>query len=75
MTKLLNKAFERIAKLSAEQQDALAEHLLDLLDDKPVEFELTPEQKAGLKEAITRADRGEFASQEQVDAVFRKYGA
>jgi predicted transcriptional regulator len=75
MTKLLNQAFERIAKLSPEAQDALAEHLIDLLDDKPVEFELTPAQEAALKKAIARADRGEFASQAEIDAVFRKYGA
>jgi len=75
MTKLLDEAFEKIAKLPSEQQDALAGLLLDILDDKPVEFELTPEQEAGLKEAIARADRGEFASQAEVEAVFRKYGA
>lgn len=28
-----------------------------------------------LKKALAAADRGEFASDEQVEAVFRKYGA
>ncbi len=28
-----------------------------------------------LKKAIAAADRGEFASEEEVDTVFRKYGA
>lgn len=28
-----------------------------------------------LKKAIAAADRGEFASDEEVEAVFRKYGA
>lgn len=32
-------------------------------------------QTEALKEAIAAADRGEFASDEEVDAVFRKYGA
>ena len=75
MTELLNKAFARIAKLSPERQDELAAYLLDLLEDKDVDFELTPEQEAELKEAMARADRGEFAPQAEVDAMFRKYGA
>ncbi|MBP6404464.1 MAG: hypothetical protein LCH79_04565 [Proteobacteria bacterium] len=32
-------------------------------------------QTEALKEAIAAADRGEFASDEEVEAVFRKYGA
>ena len=74
MTKLLNKAFERIAKLPAERQDEVAAMLLDFLENEHIDFELTPEQEAELKEAIARADRGEFASQSDVDAVFGKYG-
>jgi hypothetical protein len=75
MTKLLNEAFEKIAKLPPERQDELAALLLQLIEDKALEFELTPDQEGELKEAIARADRGEFASQAEVDAVFRKYGA
>jgi hypothetical protein len=75
MTKLLNEAFEKIAKLPPERQDELAALLLELIEDKALEFELTPDQEGELKEAIARADRGEFASQAEVDAVFRKYGA
>lgn len=75
MTRLLNKAFKEIAKLPPERQDELAVHLLDLIEGQDVEFELTPEQEAELKEAIARADRGEFAPQSEVDAIFRKYGA
>lgn len=75
MTKLLNKAFAELAKLPAKQQDEFAAFLLDLVEDEGVDFELTPAQEAELKEAIARADRGEFASQAEVDAVFRKYGA
>lgn len=75
MTKLLDKAFREIAKLPPERQDELAALLLDLIEDKDVEFELTPEQEAELKAAIGRADRGEFASHSEVAAIFRKYGA
>lgn len=32
-------------------------------------------QTEDLKLAIAAADRGEFASEEEVDAVFKKYGA
>lgn len=75
MTELLSRAFQELAKLPPERQDELAAMLLDFIVHEREEFELTPEQEAGLKEAIARADRGEFASQEEVDALFRKYGA
>jgi len=75
MTELLNRALQELGKLSPERQDELAAMLLELIVHEHEEFELTPEQEAGLKEAIARADLGEFAPQADVDALFRKYGA
>lgn len=40
--------------------------------DSDVE-DLTEEQYAQLDEAIAEADRGEFATDEEVRAVFRRY--
>lgn len=77
MTELLTKAFAELNKLSSERQDELARMLLELVatDGRIDSFILTPEQEAGLREAIERADRGEFASDEEVEAVYRKFGA
>ncbi len=45
---------------------------MEASDAEPLE--LTPEEIADLEEALAEADRGEFASDEEVQAVFRRYG-
>ncbi len=37
------------------------------------EHDLTPQQYAGLDESIAEADRGEFATDKEVRAVFARY--
>ena len=75
MTKLLTKAFEELEKLPPERQDELAAMLLDLMARETGDFQLTPEQEAGIREAIEQAKRGEFARPEDIDAIYAKYGA
>ena len=36
-------------------------------------IQLTPEEEADLAEAEAEADRGEFATDEEVQAIFAKY--
>lgn len=75
MTKLLTKAFEELEKLPPERQDELAAMLLDLMARETGDFELTPEQEAGVREAIEQVKRGEFARSEDIEAIYAKYGA
>ena len=73
MTELLDKAIRRIRRLSPEEQDEAAEVLLDMVDQDPDTVRLTPDQIAEI-EAILR-EPPTYASEEQVEALFRELGA
>jgi predicted transcriptional regulator len=74
MTKLLQRAFETVSALPDETQDELARVLLQLagFDQPPVE--LTPEEEAALEESIAQSERGEFATDEEIRAIWAKHG-
>jgi hypothetical protein len=74
MTKLLEKAFETTRALPAEMQDDLARVLLQLAgEDQPV-LQLSAAEKASFDESLAQADRGEFATDEEVRAIWAKHG-
>ena len=55
-------------------QDDLARVLLQLtVEEQPV-YQLTPEEEADLDEADAEIARGEFATDDQVRAVWAKHG-
>ena len=71
MTKLLERALEAVQALPPEAQDDLARLLLQLTDnDEPVE--LTSEEAADLDASLAEADRGEFATDEEIRAIWAK---
>jgi predicted transcriptional regulator len=73
MTKLLEQAVETVRGLPPEVQDDLARILLQLAGkDQPV-VQLSAAEEASLAESLAQADRGEFASDEQVRAIWAKY--
>jgi hypothetical protein len=74
MTKLLEQAVETVRGLPPEIQDELARMLLQLVgEDQPV-LQLSAEESASFDESLAQADRGEFASDEQVRAIWAKHG-
>jgi hypothetical protein len=74
MTKLLDRAFETVRGLPPEVQDDLARVLLQLAgEDQPV-VQLSAEEEASFDESLGQADRGEFATDEQVRAIWAKHG-
>jgi hypothetical protein len=74
MTKLFERAVEIVRGLPAETQDELARLLLQLAgEDQPV-VQLTAAEEASLDESIQQTERGEFATDEEVRAIWAKYG-
>lgn len=75
MTKLLDRAIEAAKELPAEMQDEIAGILLRLMgeDDGEV-YELTPEERADIDKALAEVERGELATDEEVRAMWAKYG-
>lgn len=72
MTKLLLKGIEAVQGLPADRQDLAGEILLSLAGEP--RYRLTPEQIEDLELSIAEADRGEFASDEEVAAMWKKFG-
>lgn len=74
MTRLLDEAVATVARLPDDQQDELARVLLQLAGHEQPPYVLTPEEEADLDASIAAAARGEFATDEEVAAVWAKFG-
>lgn len=74
MTELLEHAIERIRALSAETQDDFARLLLRMAGDEEPVYQLTLEEEASFSKSLEQAERREFASDEEVRAVWAKHG-
>ena len=73
MTKLLEQAVETVRGLPPEVQDDLARILLQLAGKDQPAVQLSAADEASFGESLAQADRGEFATDEQVRAVWAKY--
>ena len=75
MTKLLDKAVAAARKLPADAQDDIARVLLQLAGDTEVEpAALTEEEQIAIRQSKDAARRGDFATDHDVRAVWRKHG-
>ena len=74
MTKLLEQAVETVRGLPPEIQDELARMLLLLAGEDQPTLQLSPEEEASFEESLAQAERGEFATDEQVRAIWAKHG-
>ena len=74
MIKVLERAFEKVKKLSAEQQEYAAEMLEEIASSGDV-YALTGEERRLVREGLAELDRGEVAREKEVRAVFDKYRA
>lgn len=75
LSKRMQQALEAVSNVSAEREDLLAAELmkrLRLLEQPPTR--LSPEERAELEVALAAAQRGEFASDAEVEAMFAKHG-
>ena len=72
MTALLDQGIQAVRELPAERQDMAGELLLTLAASAS-RYELTMEQLEDLKLAIEQADRGEFASDQEIAETWKKF--
>lgn len=73
MTKLLEKAIEDLKKLPEADQDEAAELLFNLMAKRQEPIRLDEETRAAIREGVAQAQRGEFASDEEVEAFFARH--
>jgi predicted transcriptional regulator len=74
MTRLLAQAIETVSALPDDVQDDLARMLLQLAGVEQPVYELTPEEAADIDASLGEAERGEFATDEEVRAMWAKHG-
>jgi hypothetical protein len=74
MGTLLEKAVETARGLPREIQDDLARLMLQLTGDEQPVIQLTREEEASFDESLAQEARGEFASDQQVRAIWAKHG-
>jgi len=74
MTQLLEQAIETVSTLPDDTQDELARILLQLAGVEQPSYELSPEEAADIDASLAEAERGEFATDEEVAAIWAKQG-
>jgi hypothetical protein len=75
MTKLLDEALEAVRRLPSRDQDDIARAIMQLAGSgPPAPIVLSPEEREAIARSKAAADRGEFATDEQVGAVWAKHG-
>ncbi|HEX8664521.1 MAG TPA: hypothetical protein VF744_10875 [Beijerinckiaceae bacterium] len=69
----IESVLNRVLDWPVERQKNAVRMLLDMEKQDSYEFELSEEERADLREALAEAERGEFATDEEVEAVFARY--
>ena len=73
MIKVLEQAISKVRNLP-EEKERLAAELLEELAAAEEPYILSPDELAILLPALERAEKGEFASEEDLAALWRKCG-
>ncbi len=75
ITKLLEDAIDAVRRLPPSMQDEIACAMLVLAGNEDDDvYILTPEERAAIAESEAEVERGEFAADEEVRAVWAKFG-
>lgn len=74
MTKLLERAIEKVRELPPEDQDALAAALLSLAGETTEVVQLDDDTRAAIEEGLAQARRGEFVSDEDLAEADARLG-
>ena len=74
MTKLLDQAIAKVRELPDEEQERAAQSLLIFAElAKQGAYKLTAEERAALAESKAQIRRGEFATDEEVEAAYSRF--
>ena len=73
MTKLLEQAIEAVRRRPADSQDDIARAILHLAGSEVEVEPLDPAHLAAVLEGLAQAKRREFATDDEVEAAFRRF--
>ena len=73
MTKLLQKALEAVRQLPPESQDDIARAILQMAMSARESDQIDPEHLPFVLQGLAEAERGEFASDADIEAAFKRF--
>jgi len=74
MTKLLDQALEVVRRLPSQDQDDIARAIIQLAGADAATVSLSPDERRAIARSKAAARRDEFATDEQIRAVWAKHG-
>jgi predicted transcriptional regulator len=74
MTEMLEEAIQKIRKLPEAEQDEAAAMLLSVASKNTEVVELDAETRAAIREGREQAREGNFVSDKDMAALFRRHG-
>ena len=74
MSKLLEQAIAKARTLPEEEQDALGAVLLSMTEDDGSAVQLDEDTRAAIREGLEQARRGEFVPDEEIQALWKRFG-
>jgi predicted transcriptional regulator len=74
MIKILEQAIEKIRQLPEDRQAVAAEVLEQIAEIGSGTFIVPDDHRAAIAEGLEQADRGEFVSDEEMAALWKKCG-
>jgi hypothetical protein len=73
MTKLLDRTLELVRRLPAESQDEIARAMINLAAGDGEPEQIDPAHLPAVLRGLAQAKRREFATDEEVEAAFRRF--
>ena len=73
MTKLLEQAIRAVRQLPTDAQDEIARAILHLAGSELEAEPVDPAHLPGVLEGLAQAQRREFATDDEVEAAFRRF--
>lgn len=73
MTKLLDQALEKVRGLPADDQDEIARAMLHLAEPEREPEKIDPAHVGALLEGIAQSRVGKYATDDQIEAAFRRF--
>jgi hypothetical protein len=73
MTKLLEKALEAVRALPADAQDDIARTMLALAENEGEPEAIDAAHLAAVLEGLSQIKRGQFATDAEIEAAFRRF--
>jgi hypothetical protein len=73
MTKLLEQALDAVRRLPPDSQDEIARAMLTLAGHEGEPEPIDPAHLGDVLESLTQAKRRQFATDDEVEAAFRRF--